>query len=136
MNADQLIRHAHGRVTPTRTRVLTTLLDAERALTHLEVAERLAPAVALDRVTLYRTLDWLVEQALAHRVAGEDRTWRFNASPGGAPAHHAHFNCTRCGQIFCIEALTPALALQLPPDFHAQQIELSIKGLCAGCNPA
>jgi Fur family ferric uptake transcriptional regulator len=136
MNTEHLIRHAGGRVTAARTRVLTSLLDAERALTHLEIAERLSHDGELDRVTLYRTLDWLVEQALAHRVAGEDRTWRFNASPSGEVHEHAHFKCTQCGQVFCMESLTTALAVQLPAGFRSHHIELSIKGLCPDCQTA
>lgn len=136
MNTEHLIRRTGGRVTTARARVLTTLLHSERALTHLEIAERLSHDGELDRVTLYRTLDWLVEQALAHRVADEDRTWRFNASPSGEIHEHAHFKCTQCGQVFCLESLTTALAVQLPPGFRSQHIELSIKGQCADCQTA
>lgn len=131
--ADQMIRASRGRVTTARSRVLAVLLSAERALTHQEIAQRLDSHGVLDRVTLYRTLDWLVEQALAHRVSGEDRAWRYNAS-GGAEAHeHAHFKCTQCGQVFCLAAVSTAFAIQLPSGFQSRHIELSIKGICSEC---
>jgi len=131
--ADQMIRARRGRITSARSRVLAALLSAERALTHQEIAKRLDSQGILDRVTLYRTLDWLVDQGLAHRVSGEDRAWRFNAS-GAAEAHeHAHFKCTQCGQVFCLDEVSTAFAIQLPRGFQSRHIELSIKGVCNAC---
>ena len=131
--ADQMIRASRGRITSARSRVLAALLSAERALTHQEIAKRLDSQGILDRVTLYRTLDWLVDQGLAHRVSGEDRFWRFNSS-GAAEAHeHAHFKCTHCGQVFCLGEVSTAFAIQLPRGFQSRHIELSIKGVCNAC---
>lgn len=132
-HADELIHATGGRVTAARSRVLSVLLNAERALTHQEIATRLAKGGEMDRVTLYRTLDWLVEQALAHRVSGEDRTWRFNATGEREPHDHAHFRCARCGRVFCLGDLSTAFAVQLPGGFRSQHIELTIKGVCADC---
>lgn len=124
---------SRGRSTPARVRVLDCLLRATNALTHGELEERLARDGTLDRVTLYRVLDWLVEQGLAHKIAGEDRVWRFNAV--GREEHgHAHFRCTRCGQVFCLDGLRPSFALALPPGYVFGSAELTIQGLCPACN--
>ncbi|MBK8524409.1 MAG: hypothetical protein IPL58_10055 [Betaproteobacteria bacterium] len=40
-------------------------------------------AGSLDRVTLYRVLDWLVESGLAVKGADERRVWRFSLASGG-----------------------------------------------------
>ncbi len=122
-----------GRATPARVQVLEALLASPRALTHAEIEARLNAADCPDRVTLYRVLDWLVSQGLAHKIAGDDRAWRFNAVDR-ANHGHAHFHCTRCGQVYCLNELQPAFAFNLPPGYQYQKAELSIQGLCPKCS--
>ena len=78
--ARQLITNAGQRPTLIRAAVLSALLDADDALSHAELLERLLPHGEFDRVTVYRALDWLVTQGLAHKVAGAGRAWRFRSS--------------------------------------------------------
>ena len=135
-SAREILRNDGERVTPAREIVLGILLGARRALTHLEI-ERDARKHGLtaDRVTLYRVLDWLVAHRYAHRIAGEDRVWRFNAA--GPEAHgHAHFRCTACGQVFCLNDLQPGLGFNLPKGFRFERAELTIQGLCPRCAEA
>jgi len=133
--AETLIRRL-GRVTPARTRVLAALLAAPRALTHGELEQQLGEIDPLDRVTLYRVLDWLVQESLAHKIAAEDRVWRFNASASENPSqahHHAHFRCSQCGKVFCLEGMSTAFALNLPEGFRAEGVELTVAGRCPAC---
>ena len=130
--AASLIQAAGQRATDARIAVLETLLSAEHALTHLEIEQALAGRRRkIDRVTLYRVLDWALNQSLIHKMTGADRVWRFNATP---TADHAHFNCTHCGQIYCLENLTPAVALTLPKGFKLQHADVSVQGLCPHCS--
>lgn len=130
--AATLIRARGGRVTPARVSVLATLLEASRALTHHELERELARPEPLDRVTLYRVLDWLVRENLAHKIAGDDRVWRFNAI--GAETHrHAHFRCVSCHKVFCLENLGTGFALDLPEGFRAEGVELTVEGRCPRC---
>jgi Fur family ferric uptake transcriptional regulator len=130
-NAEALIQ-PHGRATPARVHVLEVLLAARHALTHAEVEARLEAGRCPDRVTLYRVLDWLVSKGLAHKVAGDDRAWRYNAVDRGNHGH-AHFHCRRCGQVFCLSELQPAFAINLPPGYQYESAELSIQGVCPRC---
>lgn len=127
-----MIRKMGLRATAARVIVLDVLLSADHALSHSEI-ERAVETThdVVERVTLYRVLDWLVTQKLAHKVVGADRVWRFNATP---TADHAHFNCTRCGQIYCLENLTPAVALTLPEGFSLQHADVAVQGLCPHCS--
>lgn len=133
--AEALIR-PQGRLTPMRARVLAALLEAPRALTHNELERQLGEAAPLDRVTLYRVLDWLVQEGLAHKIAGEDRIWRFNANAGPSTDHthsHAHFHCRVCGKVYCLEGISTAFALNLPDGFHAEGVDLTVSGRCPEC---
>lgn len=75
-----LIAARGARATRTRVQTLGTLLAAHEALTHHEIERRVARSHDVDRVTLYRVLEWLVGQGLAHKIAGEDRVWRYSAA--------------------------------------------------------
>lgn len=131
--AAALIAGRGGRVTRTRVAVVDALVESDHPLTHEEVALALARAgVAHDRVTLYRALDWLVERAIAHRVAGSDRAWRYGLVRQAAH-HHAHFHCDRCGHVFCLENLQPAFALALPGGYQLDRAELILHGACPAC---
>jgi Fur family ferric uptake transcriptional regulator len=124
------IRDHGARVTGARVRVLELLRAARSALSHAEVEEA-ARDLVVDRVTIYRVLEWLVEQGLAHRIAGPDRVWRFTAG-ANLSGSHAHVHCTHCGRTVCMgEIATPAL--RLPKGFRLDSVELKVNGLCAAC---
>lgn len=133
----RLVKESGGRNTEARRNVLACLIAAGRALSHAEIETRLA-ATDLDRVTLYRVLEWLVEHALAHRVgglSGFDRAMRFAFSRPEAGHAHAHFQCVQCGTTMCLdEVAVPALAV--PGGIELQGIELAAFGYCAACSTA
>jgi Fur family ferric uptake transcriptional regulator len=126
--AHNRLRATGARVTSTRVRVLAALVAAQKALSRQDVERALAER--LDRVTLYRVLDWLVERGLAHRAAGEDRVWRFMA--GEPHADHAHFHCRQCDAVLCLRARA-GRAVRLPRGFRGESIDLTVHGLCAEC---
>lgn len=147
--AELQLRGAAVRVTPARIKVLATLLDAQRAFSHQDVQDAFTE---MDRVTLYRALDCLTEAGLAHKIAGDDRIFRYSAGTEHAeslvastqendvPHHqHGHFKCTRCARIFCLDSigetglLHTALQESLGKGFQSHDIEFTIKGWCSDC---
>lgn len=140
--ARQRVRDTGARVTGARVQVLASLLEADRALSHAEVQRLLARddrVEVLDRVTVYRVLDWLVGAGLAHRVSGPDRVGRFSAHAGPLGAghgRHGHFKCVRCDRVFCMRAsrgLARSVRAMLPEGFAGEQVELTVLGRCADC---
>ncbi|HMN82672.1 MAG TPA: transcriptional repressor [Burkholderiaceae bacterium] len=132
------VRGSGARVTFARVRVLAELMRAGRALSHLEAQRRVdddGSGEAVDRVTLYRVLEWLVEAGLAHRVAGPDRVFRFSASAPGLRGQHGHFRCTRCDRMYCLQEANIArlLGASLPAGFSSENVELTVSGCCAQC---
>jgi Fur family ferric uptake transcriptional regulator len=132
--ARALLAQSGGRVTAARSRVLAVLLAAGQVLSHQEVEQRLGKDSSVDRVTLYRVLEWLVASGLAHRVAGDDRAWRFGFAGHDMTHRHAHFSCNGCGQVFCLNDISMPDGVSLPPGFQSREIDLTIKGLCARCH--
>ena len=122
-----------GRLTPARQTVIDILKGTRQALTHHEI-ERQARAngVRFDRVTLYRALDWLVAKGIAHKVAAEDRVWRFNAARSNS-REQVHFQCTTCAAVHCLDAPEHALSLQAPAGFRVERTEIMLRGTCSTC---
>ncbi|CAG1009248.1 hypothetical protein BURK1_03635 [Burkholderiales bacterium] len=133
---ESLIAGRGARATRARIRALGVLLAAREALTHHGIERRLKHGRDVDRVTLYRVLEWLVEQGLAHKVAGDDRVWRYSAAghgKGPAGGHpHAHFECSDCGRVVCLEN-APVPAIALPRGFRRREVEVTVKGRCGAC---
>lgn len=137
--AEAQLRAASIRVTDARVKVLAVLLDAQRAVSHQDVQDAFAD---MDRVTLYRALDCLTAAGLAHKIAVDDRVFRYSAGAehGGLQQHqHGHFKCTRCAKVFCLDSIGEADKLQqalqdtLGKGFQSHDIEFTIKGWCADC---
>ncbi len=123
-----------GRVTPARLTILALLLQTSTALSHQDIQDLLLRrGEAFDKVTLYRVLDWLVAQKLAHKLAGEDRIWRFNAVTNEQHIH-PHFQCNSCGKLSCLDAVQLTLS-PLPAGFTLQAIDTTLRGVCPGCQP-
>lgn len=134
IRAEAAIANLGERATEARRRTLEVLLKAERPLSHAEIETELATRGTLDRVTLYRVLDWLVAKGLAHKIEGHDRAWRFNATVDDARGH-AHFCCTDCSKVYCLTGVKPAFVLSLPPGFRLGEADLSLRGTCPDCQP-
>lgn len=107
--AEAQLRNATVRATAARIQVLAVLLDARSAVSHQDIQDQLA---ALDRVTLYRALDCITDAGLAHKIASDDRVFRYSAGTDHAGSSqdqsqarhpHGHFKCTRCARVFCLD---------------------------------
>jgi len=124
--AEAQLRESGVRVTRARVNVLGALLETRSAASHQDIQDRFAD---MDRVTLYRALDCLTEAGLAHKIASDDRIFRYSAgadhaehglhAPAQGKQHqHGHFKCTRCARVFCLDASDGPdfLATVLPDD--------------------
>ena len=124
-----------GRVTPLRIETIRLLRAVTAALTHAEIEERLRQQGLehIDRVTLYRVLEWAIGVNLVHKVADAHGVFRFVAVAAEEQhADHAHFRCTGCGTVVCLDEPTPQPPA-LPDGFQVSSMHLDIQGECAGC---
>lgn len=128
------IRAAGARATPARIRVLQLLRAASHALTHHDLEAALGTP-AMDRVTLYRVLDWLVDAGLAHKLTDANRVFRFAVAVHDETATHAHFRCDCCARVFCIAGAAPQVP-ELPQGFSLSRMALDLHGCCPDCSPA
>lgn len=128
------LRDAGLRVTRSRLEVIHALAESPTPASALDVLATLG-GKALDRVTVYRTLNSLVDHGLAHRIDPGDRVWRYGLI-GDAHTEHAHFVCDACGNIKCLEDATIRVALKggaEPERFKVTQRDVYLHGKCEHC---
>ena len=129
------IRAAGLRATQGRIAVYAALLEADRPLTHNDLAERVA-WLSIDKATIYRNLVDLANVGLLRRSDLGDHTWRFEVPhDSDSDFGHPHFVCVECGDIQCLSglALSVSRVSSLPRSVRKNAVELQVRGLCDDC---
>ncbi|MBU2547701.1 MAG: transcriptional repressor [Proteobacteria bacterium] len=122
--------------TPRRARVLEVVGNSAAPVSAQDVIDRLRPAQAINRVTVYRILDRLVEYGLIERLSAGDRSFRYGPAYGENHPPHPHFYCTGCGRMECLDMESLGLHLDaLATRFSGRvdKIEIRIDGSCRRC---
>lgn len=126
------------RKTGCRIDVLELFLQNSYALSHADLEKLLGNNH--DRVTLYRTLHSFKEQGLLHSIHDVSGAVKYALCKEACSLHqhhdnHIHFNCSSCGQTFCLnEVLIPATAL--PEGYQIDSLHFSAQGTCKFCTTA
>ena len=135
--AQELCRARGERLTPIRSLVLLALYTDHRPLSAYELIERLAGNDGQKRaaVSVYRALDFLITQGLAHRIESRNA---FTACPleHGPEDLVLFMICTQCGGVDEMHAPEIAQALDQiaqRQSFAPQMRMLELSGLCAHC---
>lgn len=115
--------------------MVRVLKEAERPLTADEIHARVGRALAIHRVTLYRTLDLLVEAGAARKLSAGDRAFRYALACRCDRHEHAHFYCRGCGLMKCIEPGELPIGSLPAPELagRLEGVELRLDGLCREC---
>ena len=130
------LRSAGHRLTKARLAIIETLLGASGPLSAQEIlTAKNVRAASKEKTTIYRELDFLIEEGLSRTVDLRDGKRRFEISLHDD--HHHHLVCTGCDRVECVE---------LPKHLDEIEAELSKKhkflikshtleffGLCRDC---
>jgi len=123
-------------MTPIRCRVLETLHHADRPLGAYDLADILAPqGRRMPAATVYRALDFLIEQGLAHRLASLNAYVASSQTRDGRGIA-AFLICESCGEVSEVSSpeLDEALsALHKNHAFAPRARVLELTGRCAHC---
>jgi Fur family zinc uptake transcriptional regulator len=135
-HAEQVCAQRAQKFTPIRRQVLQALLSSHRPLGAYEVIDELAKQMPRPApITVYRALDFLMENGLVHRI--ESR----NAFLACAHDHDetstvAFLICDRCGSVGEIPAAPVAQSLNAAArasGFAPKLSVVEIAGTCAHC---
>jgi Fur family ferric uptake transcriptional regulator len=132
---ESAIRATGARVTPARVRILGLLQSAHRPLSHRDIEALLSRDAfpEMDRVTLYRTLDWLASSSLARKATDARGVFCFTAiNTNVEHSEYIHFRCTGYGGVFCLD-MRPPPPPKLPEGFWLTGVDVDISGECANC---
>lgn len=135
-DAHRLLAERGLKVTPIRVRVFALLLTTPGVwLSHLQIWDSLNNAKKVNKVTVYRVLDWLLLHGMVGRVVTGARLSCFGVHEQVASApYRSHFECRHCSNVTDLSPLEmESSQLALPAGFTSVEIELTIKGICRDC---
>lgn len=153
----QQLKAAGQRVTAIRLAVMEVLAHSRTALDAADVLTQVSKLDGscvrgtpdADRVSIYRTLNMLVDSGIAHRIDPGDRTWRYSLTTHEHCGHgehakhdhdHPHIVCDRCGSVECLTdavvTIQPRPGVKKKHTFRVQQQQVTLHGLCEKCDAA
>lgn len=132
-----VIRQRGFRVTPQRQLILEAVRAGKGHSTPEQVYNRVVKkAPALNRATVYRTLEFLAEQ---HLIASADVGTGGKVYEVAGESPHHHLVCERCGQIEQISHTILDRAFKQVEKDHGFKVttnHLALFGLCKDCRQA
>ena len=135
-NYESLLTEAKLEPTENRRRVLEVIGNNHFPLSARDIYQTLQRSSRINRVTVYRILDLLVEHELVDRISTGGRSFYYGMAPNEHHEPHAHFYCKCCGQMDC---LTPdslnvdSDALRKTFPGRIDKVEIRVDGLCKNC---
>jgi Fur family ferric uptake transcriptional regulator len=133
---EQLLALANLEATKNRLSVLEVVGNNSFPLSASDIFKTLARSSAINRVTVYRILDLLVEHNIVDRLSTGGRAAYYGLAPNDYHAAHPHFYCKRCGQMDCLNP--ESLSVDSDPlwkTFPGQidRVEVRVDGICKNC---
>ncbi len=120
--------------TEARVAILKVLMQAPRPLRQNQIAEH-PTSKTLNKVTIYRTLESLVEVGLVHRAFMQKRAWHFELAHHCSKTQcHPHFTCLNCGQTHCLTGISMPMAKSPYKGFTISRQQVRLEGICPACH--
>lgn len=132
--ATNRLKEAGLEITEHRVQVLMVVGNTAHPSSAQEILEKISVKNDINRVTVYRILDLLVEHNVLNRLGLGEKSQRFCLRTAHED-EHPHFHCTRCDCYLCLDAR------QLPVDRHAlddlsldiRHVDIRLEGICPAC---
>ena len=135
-HAEAVCARRTQKFTPIRRQVLQALLSSHRPLGAYEVIDELAKSMPRPApITVYRALDFLMENGLVHRIESRN-AFLACAHDHDATAMVAFLICERCGAVgeaSSAEVTTTLTAAARAAGFTPKSPIIEISGICTHC---
>ncbi|MCU0590095.1 MAG: transcriptional repressor [Desulfobacterales bacterium] len=119
-----------------RVRVLEVVGGNPSPLSAQDIYATLNRSSAINRVTVYRILEMLVDKGLVERLSGGGRSLVYGLAPNENHPAHPHFHCKSCGALQCLQPGSLKVDLQgIEHSFagEIQGVEVRVDGICRNC---
>lgn len=120
------------RNTIAKSKIISMLQASEVALSHAEIEA--AIDIEVNRVTIYRILERLIEAGTIHKVVNTDGTMKFALCHSCSVTHHhnhIHFSCVECKEVTCLEEVVPSF--KLSKQYEVIDVNFTLSGRCPDC---
>ncbi|MBT8354051.1 MAG: transcriptional repressor [Desulfofustis sp.] len=131
-----LLESAGLEPTTNRVRVLEIIGNNQFPLTAADIFTTVERSHSINRVTVYRILELLVDHKLVERLSAGRRAAHYGLAPNDNHAPHHHFFCTRCGRMDCLNPGSLDLSsdrLRKTFSGEIERIEIRVDGVCRNC---
>ena len=122
--------------TPNRQRVLEVIGNNSSPLSAQQIFDTLSRCDNINRVTVYRILELLVDKGLVERINGGGRSYVYGLAPNENHPAHPHFYCKSCGNLECLNPQSLNVDLQHMQRTFAgliENVEVRVDGVCKNC---
>ena len=122
--------------TTNRHRVFEVIGNNSTPLSAQQIFDTLNRTDNINRVTVYRILDLLVEKGLVNRISGGGRSFVYGLAPNENHPAHPHFYCKACGNLECLNPQSLSVDLQSMQRTFAgliENVEVRVDGVCKNC---
>ena len=135
-NYGELLTSVKLDATANRLRVLEVIGNNGFPLSAGDIFETLDRSNSINRVTVYRILDLLVETGVIERISTGGRAFYYGLAPNDHHAPHPHFYCKLCGQMDCLNP--ESLQVETEPLWKTfpgriDKVEVRVDGVCKNC---
>ena len=135
-NYQELLTSAKLESTESRLRVLEVIGNNSFPLSAGDIYKTLERSSSINRVTVYRILDLLVDNGIVERLSTGGRAAYYGLAPNAFHKPHAHFYCKKCGQMDCLNpdsvtVETESFWKNFPG--RIDKVEIRIDGICKNC---
>lgn len=135
-NYEELLSEADLEPTANRIRVLEVVGNNSFPLSAGDIYKTLERSSTINRVTVYRILDLLVDHGVVERISTGGRAFYYGLAPNAYHKPHPHFYCKHCGQMDCLSP--ESLIVDTEPLWkifpgRIDKVEIRIDGLCKNC---
>lgn len=135
-NYKKLLSGADLSVTDNRLRVLEVVGNNSFPLSAKDIFNTLERSSSINRVTVYRILDLLVDHGVVERISTGGRAFYYGLAPNNHHAPHPHFYCTSCGHMDCLSPESLNIDME---EFirtfpgQVEKVEVRVDGICKNC---
>jgi Fur family ferric uptake transcriptional regulator len=128
------LKEAGLEITEHRVQVLMAVGNTAHPSSAQDVLEKVSAKKDINRVTVYRILDLLVEHEVLNRLGLGEKSQRF-CLRSDHEDEHPHFHCTHCDCYLCLKV--PHLPLDREAldelSLDIRHVDIRLEGICPAC---
>jgi Fur family transcriptional regulator, ferric uptake regulator len=135
-NYSEMLEVSGLEATPNRMRVLEVIGNNSSPVSAQDIFVTLRRITNINRVTVYRILDVLVDRRLVDRLSSGGRNQVYGMAPNEQHPAHPHFRCDSCGSLQCLQPGSLKVDLKgMERSFTGEikNVEVRVNGTCRNC---